>query len=254
VRTALDVYQRCVGRLTVADQRVYYDEQKALAEMFRVPRERMPDTFAAFNRCLDDTLESDRIAVTAALRDVVDATLRPRLPFIARPLVDTLSLTPSPCSPSGCARSSGFPGAPPASLLATSWATLRRIIRRFRSCCANSRRHAAPNGGRGRPPESGAHSRPNASHEDAWRGRWQRARHLYARRTAAGLSFQREAAPGVAEDRATIEGTGTAALYLGETIAVCDFNPLDGSRGTRVYARRVGLIQDDTLDSVSLTG
>src|SRR5215216_4624325 len=46
-------------------------------------RERMPDTFAAFNRYVDDTLESDRITATAALRDVVDAVMRPELPFIA---------------------------------------------------------------------------------------------------------------------------------------------------------------------------
>jgi len=43
----------------------------------------MPDTFAAFNRYVDDTLESDRITATAALRDVVDAVMRPELPFIA---------------------------------------------------------------------------------------------------------------------------------------------------------------------------
>jgi hypothetical protein len=62
-------------------------------------------------------------------------------------------------------------------------------------------------------------------------------------------------APGVAENRPTIAGTGTAALYLDETIAVCDFNPLDVSRGTRVYnARAVGLTHDDTRDSISLTG
>ncbi len=92
VHTALDVYQRCVGPLTIAEQRRYYEEQKTLAEMFGVPRERMPDTFAAFNEYVYDTLESDRIAVTAALRDVVDATLRPELPFVARPLVGTLNL------------------------------------------------------------------------------------------------------------------------------------------------------------------
>ena len=32
-----------------------------------------------------------------------------------------------------------------------------------------------------------------------------------------------------------------------ETITVRDFNPLDGSRGTKVYASGVGLIQDAKL-------
>ena len=39
-----------------------------------------------------DMLAGDRIAVTDALRDVVDATLRPELPFVARPLVAALNL------------------------------------------------------------------------------------------------------------------------------------------------------------------
>jgi uncharacterized protein (DUF2236 family) len=99
VHTALDVYQRCVGPLTIAEQRRYYEEQKTLAEMFGVPRERMPDTFAAFNEYVYDMLESDRIAVTAALRDVVDATLRPELPFVARPLVGALNMATIPALP-----------------------------------------------------------------------------------------------------------------------------------------------------------
>jgi uncharacterized protein (DUF2236 family) len=36
VRTALDVYQRYVGPLTIAQQRLYYGEQKTLAEMFGI--------------------------------------------------------------------------------------------------------------------------------------------------------------------------------------------------------------------------
>lgn len=71
------------------------------------------------------------------------------------------------------------------------------------------------------------------------------------------MSFQQEVAPGVAEDQATIAGTGTVTLPDGtvaETITVRDFNPLDGSRGTKVYARNIGIIQDDKLDLISVTG
>jgi hypothetical protein len=72
-----------------------------------------------------------------------------------------------------------------------------------------------------------------------------------------GLSFQQEVAPGVAEDQATIERTGTATLpdgTLAATITVRDVNPLDGSRGTKVYAQGVGIIQDDKLDLIGVTG
>jgi uncharacterized protein (DUF2236 family) len=129
VRTALDVYQGYVGPLTIAEQRLYYEEQKTLAAMFGIPRERMPDTFAAFNEYFSDTLESDRIAVTAALRDVVDATLRPKLPFIARPLVDALNVTTVGLLPERLREEVPLPWGPGRErLFEASRATLRRIV------------------------------------------------------------------------------------------------------------------------------
>jgi hypothetical protein len=49
-------------------------------------------------------LESDRIAVIAALRDVVDATLRPDLPFVARPLTEALRVVTGRSAPAAPAR------------------------------------------------------------------------------------------------------------------------------------------------------
>jgi uncharacterized protein (DUF2236 family) len=92
VHTSLLVYQRYVGRLTIAEQRAYYEEQKLLGEKFGVPRDEQPETFADFNRYFEDMLASDRIAVTDALRDVVDAVMRPELPVVARPLFEALNL------------------------------------------------------------------------------------------------------------------------------------------------------------------
>jgi hypothetical protein len=65
-----------------------------------------------------------------------------------------------------------------------------------------------------------------------------------------GMTYQQEVAPGVAEDTATIVRRGdytVPAGTFGDTITVRDFNPLDGSRSTKVYARGVGLIADDAL-------
>jgi uncharacterized protein (DUF2236 family) len=92
VRTALDVYMRYVGPLSIAEQRGYYEEQKLLGEKFGIPRDRQPADLAAFNDYFADMLASDRIAVTDALRDVVDATLRPDLPFVMRPVIEALNL------------------------------------------------------------------------------------------------------------------------------------------------------------------
>jgi hypothetical protein len=66
-----------------------------------------------------------------------------------------------------------------------------------------------------------------------------------------GMTFQQESAPGVAEDRATIVDVGrtvtTPAGTFTDTISVRDFNPLDGSRSRKSYARTVGLIHDGPL-------
>ena len=70
----------------------------------------------------------------------------------------------------------------------------------------------------------------------------------------AGMRFQQEAAPGIAEDEATIIGSGTVEVPAGtfpDTIRVREFNPLDGDKGYKVYARDVGLIVDATLNLVS---
>jgi hypothetical protein len=74
-----------------------------------------------------------------------------------------------------------------------------------------------------------------------------------------GMTFQQEHAPGVAQDTATIVRKGTTvsvpAGTFTDTITVRDFNPLDGSRGTKVYAADgddgTGLITDGPLDLIS---
>lgn len=72
-----------------------------------------------------------------------------------------------------------------------------------------------------------------------------------------GMTFAQESAPGIAEDEATIIRRGsTVTVPAGtftDTITVRDFNPLDGSKGTKVYAGGVGLIEDGPLQLVSFT-
>ena len=70
-----------------------------------------------------------------------------------------------------------------------------------------------------------------------------------------GMRYQQEVAPGIAMDEATITKVGrTVTVPAGtftQTITVRDFNPLDGSKGTKVYAAGIGLIKDAALDLVS---
>ena len=95
------------------------------------------------------------------------------------------------------------------------------------------------------------------SHEGSWRADEPgNAPGIYMPASpTAGMTFAQESAPGVAEDQATIVRTDrTVTVPAGtfeNTILVRDFNPLDGSRDTKVYAPDVGLIRDGPLDLIS---
>jgi uncharacterized protein (DUF2236 family) len=92
VDTALLVYQRYVGRLTIAELRRYYDEQRLLGEKFGVPRSHQPASYAEFNEYFLSMTEGHTLAVTDTLRDVVSVTLSGGLPRVARPLAEMLNL------------------------------------------------------------------------------------------------------------------------------------------------------------------
>jgi hypothetical protein len=102
------------------------------------------------------------------------------------------------------------------------------------------------------PPDPGG----SVSHEGAWRadGAPDHAPGIFMPAPAdiaVGVSYQQEVAPGIAEDTATIiaadRSVKTPAGTFTDTIQTRDFNPLDGSRGTKAYASGVGLIQDGPL-------
>jgi hypothetical protein len=94
------------------------------------------------------------------------------------------------------------------------------------------------------------------SHEGAWRADEPgNAPGIYMpAEPQPGMTFQQEVAPGVAEDTATILRFETVKVPAGtftNAMTVRDFNPLDGSRGTKVYAPGVGLVDDDGLKLIS---
>jgi uncharacterized protein (DUF2236 family) len=150
VHTSLQIHERRVRRLTIAEQRGYYEEQRRLVEVLGVPRERLPDTLAGFDEYLNDMLESERIAVTAALRDVVDATLRPDLPFVARPLTEALRVVTVGLLPQRLREELGLSWGP---ATGACWRPRRsprgRSSPRSCGCCATFQRRATPRGGDG---------------------------------------------------------------------------------------------------------
>ena len=129
VDTSLLVYDRYVHRLTIAERRRYYEEQKTLGEAFGVPLEHQPATYADFNEYFAEMIESDALAVTDTLRDVTDATLRPDLPFLARPLVEAIGVATAGMLPPRLREELELPWGPNRErLLAASRAVLRGAI------------------------------------------------------------------------------------------------------------------------------
>lgn len=69
-----------------------------------------------------------------------------------------------------------------------------------------------------------------------------------------GMVFQQEIAPGVAEDLAEVLRFTTAKTPAGtftNALLVRDYNPLDGSSGTKLYVAGVGLVVDGPLELIS---
>ena len=129
VRTSLTTYTRYVGALTIAEQRRFYDEQRLLAEKFGIPLERQPETFAGFNQYFERMLESDAIAPTQAMRDVVAALRRLDLPTLGRPVAEAINLATIGLLPGQLRDKLGLPWGPGReALLAASTTLIRRAL------------------------------------------------------------------------------------------------------------------------------
>jgi hypothetical protein len=94
------------------------------------------------------------------------------------------------------------------------------------------------------------------SHEGSWRGDapGNQPGIIMPADPRPGTKYMNENAPGVAEDQAKIVGSGPVTVPAGtfpDAIRVQDFNPLDGDRGLKVFARGAGLVIDGQVQLVS---
>jgi uncharacterized protein (DUF2236 family) len=85
VDTALLVYQGWVRPLSHAEQSAYYEDMKALAQVFGTPLSVIPETLADFRTYIREQLESDQLCATEAARDVRDSIMDPPLPLPLKP-------------------------------------------------------------------------------------------------------------------------------------------------------------------------
>jgi uncharacterized protein (DUF2236 family) len=127
--TALLVYQRYVGRLTVAELRRYYSEQVLLGEVFGIPRSAQPASYGEFNEYFLSMVEGDALAVTDTLRNVVSMTLGGGTPRVARPLVELMNLATVGMLPTRLRSELGLGWGPRRErLLGASQAALRTLV------------------------------------------------------------------------------------------------------------------------------
>lgn len=83
VDTALRVHARFLRPLSGRDAERYYQDSIVVAEVLGVPRELQPPDLVAFQRYMRDMVGTLRVSDTA--RELADAVLHPRLPFVAEP-------------------------------------------------------------------------------------------------------------------------------------------------------------------------
>ena len=151
VHTSMQVYSAYVDRLSHAEEVRYYEEQKRLGEAFGVPLDEQPETLADFYEYYE-RMVAEELAVTGALADVVDATLRPPLPFVARPLVEAVNLATASLLPPSLREELGLGwGTNRSRFVSASRAVIRRtlpvlprLVREFPPARSADRRVTAP--------------------------------------------------------------------------------------------------------------
>jgi uncharacterized protein (DUF2236 family) len=83
VDTALRVHARFLRPLSGRDAARYYQDSIVVAEVLGVPRALQPPDLVSFNRYMRRMVGSLEVSPTA--RELADAVLHPRLPFVAEP-------------------------------------------------------------------------------------------------------------------------------------------------------------------------
>jgi len=83
VDTALRVHARFLRPLSGKDAERYYQDSMVVAEVLGVPRDLQPPSLVAFGRYMRHMVGT--LEVTDTARQLADAVLHPRLPFVAEP-------------------------------------------------------------------------------------------------------------------------------------------------------------------------
>jgi uncharacterized protein (DUF2236 family) len=117
VDSGLVVYQLYVDKLSEAEQAGYWDDYKVVGELFGLRRGDMPDSLADFRDYRREMLEGDQLHVSDwARRRAREIVLEPPIPWVARPLLETVNFITVALLPDRIRREYGFSPIPPAPL------------------------------------------------------------------------------------------------------------------------------------------
>jgi len=90
VDSALVVYERFVGPLSVRDRASYFSDMRRQGQLFGIPEQAMPKDLAAFHRYVEQTI--DRLEVTDDARRIASEIVSPPVPLALVPAARAFGL------------------------------------------------------------------------------------------------------------------------------------------------------------------
>jgi uncharacterized protein (DUF2236 family) len=115
VDSALVVYQLYVRALDDEEQAAYWEDYKVVGRLFGLRKGDMPDTLADLRGYKREMLEGGELVVTDwARRRAREIVLEPPIPWLARPLLETVNFITVALLPDEIRRQYGFSSLPPA--------------------------------------------------------------------------------------------------------------------------------------------
>jgi uncharacterized protein (DUF2236 family) len=117
VDSGLVVYGLYVERLSDEEQAAYWEDYKVVGRLFGLRKRDMPDTLADLREYKREMLEGDVLHVSAwARRRAREIVLEPPIPWVARPLLETVNFITVSLLPDRVRREYGFSPLAPAPL------------------------------------------------------------------------------------------------------------------------------------------
>jgi uncharacterized protein (DUF2236 family) len=114
VDSGIVVYQLYVDKLTEEEQAAYWDDYKVVGKLFGLRKRDMPDTLADLREYKREMLEGDVLHVSDwARRRAREIVLEPPIPWVARPLLETVNFITVSLLPERIRREYGFSPLPP---------------------------------------------------------------------------------------------------------------------------------------------